>query len=555
MLLPVRDKLTSEVTSAVLTSFRRSHKFLGFFSRVSELQECVSRHRCLKILFFFSLRPCSFLIPLISLSTRKMRRKYSVPKLLLQCFTVISLCNGDGVHVVEAKDVVSNLRNKSILGRLSSRLDFSGGSVKTARRRISLDHDHSAQDTGNSSFEKVAASPLTTSHASSSARRPMEDNLDFFAADVTTVLKDLRSDQFDPTVASMFHSKNRPTFAMTWTHEMWERHTSRMRFINSFLYWHQSALLKRVLPQLIGLMIWTCLATWIVESNSTFLSNIKFPMTSLSLVSGFVGSLLALRSNQGLSRLMEARMTFGKLVLYTRDMSSLVSHFVYPKNPYLGLKLARHLAIFGWLLKNYVRGQKVSGDDEDLIRTMLPTKADADYVLGQRKKPVAVVMRLRQALAALAENHQLGTADELAIDHVIQAMDQSIMLTERIVASPIPPLFTTHAGRLLVFYLFFLPLALQSSGNLNVIGTFVTVLAVGYAMLGLDEISHLMEQPFKLTPLYDLCKNSMQDVADSMCFRPPSLDDRNNDGYVVCDQPYWTNGNKNDLERGPQHRR
>ena len=374
------------------------------------------------------------------------------------------------------------------------------------------------------------------------------DSIERFAADVTTVLKVLRSDKNDPTVNSMFHAIKRPTFAVTWTHDMWEEHTSRMRFVNLFLYWHKSALLKRVIPQLTALMVWTAVAIAIVDHNATFLSNIKFPMTSLSLVSGFVGSLLALRSNQGLARLMEARQAFGKIVFYTRDMSSLVNHFIYPKDPILGLKLARHLSIFSWVLKNFLRGKKISGSDEDLVRTMLPNRADADYVLRQRKMPVAIVMRLRQALAYLSEGHKLSTAEEIAIDHTIQAMDLSIMVTERIVASPIPPLFTTHAGRLLVFYLFFLPIALHSGGALNGAGTFVTVLAVGFAMLGLDEISHLMEQPFKLAPLYHLCKNSMRDVADSFCFRPPSINDADNVNYEVPVQPYWTQGVHDGLE-------
>ena len=181
----------------------------------------------------------------------------------------------------------------------------------------------------------------------------------------------------------------------------------------------------------------------------------------------------------------------------------------------------------------------MSGTDEDLIRFMIP-KADADYVLQQRKSPVAVVLRLRQALHHLSEGHKLNTAEELAMDHTIQALDQSVMLTERIVASPIPPLFTTHAGRLLVFYLFFLPLALHSGGSLAPIGTFVTVLAVGYAMLGLDEISHLMEQPFTVAPLYHLCKNSMRDVADTFCLAPPSLDDTKNRRYKPTKPTYWT---------------
>lgn len=378
---------------------------------------------------------------------------------------------------------------------------------------------------------------------------PSKDSLERFAADVTTVLKVLRPHQNDPTVDNMYHAQKRPTFAVTWTHAMWEVHTSRKRFINLFIYWHKSALLRRIIPQMTVLMAWTLIGIAIVERNATFLSSIKFPMTSLSLVSGFVGSLLALRSNQGLSRLMEARQAFGKVVFYTRDMASLVNHSIYPKDPQLALKLARHLSIFSWLLKNFLRGKKATGSDEDIIRTMLPDCADAEYVLRQRKMPVAIVMRLRQALAYLTEQHRLTTAEEMSLDHTIQSMDMSIMVTERIVASPIPPLFTTHAGRLLVFYLFFLPIALHSSGSLNAIGSFVTVLAVGFAMLGLDEISHLMEQPFKLTPLYHLCKNSMRDVADSFCLRPPSISNPvTNGGYVPLAQPYWTEGVDDGLE-------
>mmetsp|Transcript_8663 Transcript_8663/g.18005 ORF Transcript_8663/g.18005 Transcript_8663/m.18005 type:complete len:438 (-) Transcript_8663:2933-4246(-) len=363
---------------------------------------------------------------------------------------------------------------------------------------------------------------------------PATDTLEHFASDVTKVLTELRSDHFDPTVNSMFHSQLRPTFAITWNHKLWERHTSRWRFVTQFLFWPQSALLRRVLPQLSVLMVWTAFCLYYLNHNEEWaLSRINFPMTSLSLISGFVASLLALRTNQGMSRLLEARQAFGKVVLYTRDMASMVSNFIYDKDPQLALKLARHLATFAWLLKNFLRGKKRSGgNEEDLIRTMLPTMADADYILKQRKMPVGVLMRMRQALAYCTHKHLLSTAEEIAIDHAISAMDLAIMTTERIVASPIPPLFTSHAGRLMCFYLFFLPVALHGSGSMNKSGVFLTVLAVGYAMLGLDELSHLMEQPFKVSPLYHLCRNSMTDVADAFCVRPPSLDGK------AAGQPY-----------------
>lgn len=367
-----------------------------------------------------------------------------------------------------------------------------------------------------------------------------EDTPEQFADDVHEVLVHLRGDQYDPTVDAKFHAAKRPTFAVTWNHDMWDAHTSRWRFVDAFLHWHHSALAKRILPQMAVLMTWTVVAIWIVNSNRTPLSNIHLPMTSLSLISGFVASLLALRCNQGLERMLEARQAFGKVIFYSRDLASTIRHELYPLAPQVSLKLARHLSIFCWLLKNFLRGTKMNGDDEDLIRTMLPSKADADFVLVQRKKPVAVTMRLRQAMHELCNHRNVSSADELGIDMTIQALDESIMLTERIVASPIPPLFTTHAGRLLCFYLFFLPLALHGGGQMTLVGSFVTILAVGYAMLGLDEISYLMEQPFKVSPLYHLCKKAMRDVADQFCLHIPKLDARENHDYKPKVPPYWT---------------
>ena len=47
---------------------------------------------------------------------------------------------------------------------------------------------------------------------------------------------------------------------------------------------------------------------------------------------------------------------------------------------------------------------------------------------------------------------------------------------------------------------------------------------VGFAMLGLDEISHLFEQPFRVIPMYQMSKRSMLAVADCFTCRPPALE-------------------------------
>jgi len=80
---------------------------------------------------------------------------------------------------------------------------------------------------------------------------------------------------------------------------------------------------------------------------------------------------------------------------------------------------------------------------------------------------------------------------------------------------------------------------------LNSIGTIVSTVAVGFAMLGLDEISHLLEQPFKLMPLYHVSKNSMTDVGDVIYLRPPPLSEdevqaeQDEEELKTQPPPYW----------------
>jgi hypothetical protein len=75
------------------------------------------------------------------------------------------------------------------------------------------------------------------------------------------------------------------------------------------------------------------------------------------------------------------------VVLYTRDIALLVAvYIIYPKDPVLGLKLAQYLALFGSLLKNFLRDETINGTDLD-IETVMLDPADAAHVMRQGKSP------------------------------------------------------------------------------------------------------------------------------------------------------------------------
>jgi predicted membrane chloride channel (bestrophin family) len=130
--------------------------------------------------------------------------------------------------------------------------------------------------------------------------------------------------------------QRRPSFTSIWDKEDWAIHTSRKRYLRYILEFPTSRLLRRCLPQMAVLLLWSLIAMWI-GSREVSVAKLHIGLTPMSLISTFVAALLTLRSNQGLSRLTEARNAFGQVVVLTREMSQLISTSVYPVDPQMGL--------------------------------------------------------------------------------------------------------------------------------------------------------------------------------------------------------------------------
>ncbi len=221
----------------------------------------------------------------------------------------------------------------------------------------------------------------------------------------------------------------------------------------------------------------------------------------------------------------------------------------------LGLMAVRYLSLFSWTVKDRLR----DSDRMDIIETMIPSGGsnvhvvtstngdgngneiendsgndndnaskysyggDLAYLSSQRKRPAAIIARIRQLVAVLAQRNMIPYAPHQQLEQNLNEMNYILGMCERLKGSPIPPVYTSHTSRLLVFYLVFLPLALLggSSSAQTKLTTVLLTATVSYAMLGLDEISHVLEQPFRLMPLHDLSRNIMMDVADALVCRPP----------------------------------
>ena len=91
---------------------------------------------------------------------------------------------------------------------------------------------------------------------------------------------------------------------------------------------------------------------------------------------------------------------------------------------------------------------------------------------------------------------QLPLAAHLSLEKNILELNRMFGRCERVKGSCIPPLYTAHVTRLLMFYIILLPIGLATAG-ISIVPNMFTTGAVGFAMLGLDEIGHILEQPFR----------------------------------------------------------
>lgn len=357
------------------------------------------------------------------------------------------------------------------------------------------------------------------------------DSPENYERDVTTVLKRIHTEEEDMTIPAVYRSR-RLSFTNVWTLEEWKMHTSRRRYLSSVNPFQISRLMRRIFPQLTIITMWTA-AVVSLGRRSPLFSQIHVPFSYLSVISGFVAALQTLRSNDSLRRLGIGREAMGNAILLTRDSAQLFARYILPKDQQLGLMAARHLSLFCWLLKAHLR----EVPEEEVMRTMLPVPSDRVYIESQRKKPVALLARLRQIISDTEQRQLISTAEQVRLEENIKGLEHVIMTTERLRSAPIPPVYSSNAAGLMLLYLLFLPLVFIETNLSSIVTMFMTA-SVGYAMLGLDEVSHMLEQPFRLMPLFQLSKISMLDVSDAFMCLPPPLSSRNQ--VIIPKRPtYW----------------
>lgn len=343
-----------------------------------------------------------------------------------------------------------------------------------------------------------------------------KDSLSSFLQDLTNLSK-LENELI---LLTPTESNRDSSYTKAWMNEDWELHQVRSlrRYKRHLKTWFKSPTARAVTPAVMALSCWALLVQYLAnnfDSLGRVLSQTSFTK-GIASFGGPISLLLALRTNTSLTRLLEARSSFGKMVRATKSLASLTATYIGPIHKEKALLLGRYLSIYGFAMKGLFRQE----EDGPLVQAILPPN-EADWMLKQKQfemdSPTCIHFRMRSLIADIIEDIPLAAAN--AMEDRISVLESALGVTKRLFASPIPPTYTRHTSRVLCLYLGLLPFALVSSRKTDIpfiLSVLVTIATTAYVFVGIDEIGVEIENPFPLLPMHSISKMIQKNVFNQL---------------------------------------
>lgn len=310
------------------------------------------------------------------------------------------------------------------------------------------------------------------------------------------------------------------SYTRIWTHSTWESHSRppHVRYTNHVLRWGASSTARKILPTVLLAAAWAALVARLARSNFWVLRFLTAtePSKAFGFLAAPLALLLTLRANASMQRLLEARLLWGRLILHTRSLASVIRVYLYPACPQASTLAIRHIAMMGWILKATLRGES-SESQQAVLRVMLPDERDFQWLASHPKTSVAVTYRLRQICSHMLESlidRSSSSAIKFVIEDKIGSLEEVVGGCERLFGSPIPPTYSRHLSRVVVMWVLLLPMSLLSSPGLSTLGISIATAVGTYVLVGIDEVGMEIENVFQMLPLQQLAGAVQNDVRD-----------------------------------------
>ncbi|KAL7534744.1 hypothetical protein ACHAXR_007063, partial [Thalassiosira sp. AJA248-18] len=244
--------------------------------------------------------------------------------------------------------------------------------------------------------------------------------------------------------------------------------------------------------------------------------NLSLPMVGHNILGGFLGLLLVFRTNSAYARFVDARGYWAKVSATCRSLAlESVSH-LRPYAPESAKKFEQLLLAFPDVLAyTCLAGNKKARlppfewellyGDVDVPNIALAGEVNGQETSGTEDVDDEVVIdpatlilhKMHQALYEakyeLKEEKFLFDLHLSMIGAEVNHLSDALSGCEKIVDTPVPLSYSRHTSRFLTLWCGFLPLAIAP--QLGLLSAPLMGI-VGWLMYGLEEIGHLIEQPF-----------------------------------------------------------
>ena len=254
----------------------------------------------------------------------------------------------------------------------------------------------------------------------------------------------------------------------------------------------------------------------------------------VELVGATLALLMVFRMNAGYDRWWEGRKLWGGIVNQSRNLAVTGLSYTGNAEPAWRERFAHWVAAFGHVSRHSLRGER----DLPEVRRLLGAEAESRIARADHM-PDAVAWELARMLQEAVDRTWLSPFVMLECEKERSHLIDHVGGCERILKSPLPLVYVIKVRRFVALYLLVLPFSLVDRVGW---ATPILVMLVAYPLLGLDQISVELENPFSPTnlghlPLDDICMTIEGNVLSLDDGRPATTNRERDTARRIGSQP------------------
>lgn len=223
---------------------------------------------------------------------------------------------------------------------------------------------------------------------------------------------------------------------------------------------------------------------------------LRIPLVGHSLLGSFLGLLLVFRTNSAYARFWEARGIWTKASSICRTAALNIVNHIHDHSPKNATKLMMLLVHFPDILAIASLPSGSASVNSDILELL----GGKEYVETSGIAPSTLLFhKMHQAVHEAAKESPTSGSNYIEamhlteVSHLIGSLADCVSNVEKIVKTPVPLSYSRHTSRFLTIWSGTLPLALV--GQLGLL-TLPVVAISCWCLFGIEEIGHLIEQPF-----------------------------------------------------------